>query len=104
MITRQITRDDIDLEALIKALEDDIESIGYVCDKVHQLDGVALPKALSDIQTFLKEQTRAFTFESSFNQTSTPFKRPVTFKLHNGMKDTIIHSIRGGVLVDRLIY
>lgn len=104
MIARQINSDDIDLEALIKALEDDIETIGYVCDKVIQLDGIALPKALSDIQAFLKEKTRSFTITSTFNAYFTPFERPVVIKQCNLAKETRVHSLRGWLAIDRLIY
>lgn len=93
--------DDVELEALLRALEDDVESFGYPCDRIHHLDGVGLPKALNDLREFIMGKERNLTFLTPYQSIFTVFKRPVFVKTYQRWREHCVVTRRGIVTIKR---
>lgn len=57
---RRASNDDVALEQLLRAIEDDPLWFGYSCGTEHLLDGTGLPKTGEDLRDFLSASVRVF--------------------------------------------
>lgn len=98
----QATKDDIALEALLSAIEDDIEYVGYGYGTEHLLDDLGLPATGLALREFLSVDARGFTFRSfGKNIGYTPYDREVNWRNNSGWRHIFVSTNRGDFCVAR---